>query len=320
MSARKVGSDTHFRKQRGVAIIMALAVVTLATLAATAIIVMQSTWARRAQLGAEHAQAQLLIQTGLDWARAVLSDDLRVSSADHAGEPWALVLPAVPIDNGKLLGHIEDQQGRFNLNNLLQDGSIDVAQLAAFRRLLVLLNLPPVLALTLADWLDSDQEPQPGGGAEDAYYQSLPAPMLTANRPLQDINELADIAGFDASVRARLQPFVTALPGRTALNVNTATPEVLSAVITGLGLDTANALTTKRKQIWYRNYADFYSQLPAAVQMNSGASLSEDTLIVRSDFFIASAQITFGGAQARGSALLARTAVGWPHILWRKYQ
>ncbi|MDO9475755.1 MAG: type II secretion system minor pseudopilin GspK [Pseudohongiella sp.] len=306
--------------QQGVAIIMAMAVVTLAALAATAIVVTQSTWARRVQLANDHTQAQLLIQTGLDWGRAVLSDDLRVSTADHAGEPWAMVLPAVSVDNGNLLGHIEDQQGRFNLNNLLQDGNINASQLEAYQRLLVLLNLPPVLALTLADWLDTDQQVQPGGGAEDVYYLALPLPYLAANRAMQDVAELADVAGYDAMVRARLMPFVTALPGFAALNVNMATAEVLAAVIPDLGLDGARTLVVRRHQAWFRNYADFISQLPQQLLNTSGVSLSENNLSVSSHFFIATAQVSFGGAQARGSALLARSSAGWPRVVWRKYQ
>jgi general secretion pathway protein K len=307
------------RYQRGVAIVLAMAVVTMAALAATAIVVTQSTWARRAQLANEHAQAQLLIRTGLDWARAVLSDDLLVSSVDHPGEPWALVLPAIPVENGSLLGHIEDQQGKFNLNNLLHDGSISVVHLASFTRLLVLLQLPPQLAGTLADWLDADDEPQPGGGAEAAYYQALPVPSLAANRPLLDSAELADVAGFDASVRARLRPFVTALPGFTPLNANTAPAEVLAAVVEGLGLDGARDLVARRKRAYFRNFADFASQLPPAVRVNSGATFSAETITVSSNYFIASAQVEFGAAQARGSALLVRPGTGWPLILWRKY-
>lgn len=308
------------KSQQGVAIIMAMAVVTLAALAATGIMVTQSTWARHVQLANDHTQAQLLIQTGLDWGRAVLSDDLRVSTADHAGEPWAMVLPSVSVDNGNLLGHIEDQQGRFNLNNLLQDGNINISQFDAYARLLALLNLPPELALTLADWLDTDQHEQPGGGAEDAYYLAMPLPYLAANRALQDVAELADIAGYDASVRARLTPFVTALPGVTALNVNMAKAEVLAAVIPDLGLDAARTLVVRRQQAWFRNYADFISQLPAQLLNSSGVSLSENNLIVSSEFFIANAHVSFGGAQARGTALLARSSAGWPRVLWRKYQ
>ena len=80
-------------RQSGVAIVLAMGVVALAALAATAIMVSQSTWSRQVELSAGHVQAQLIMQAGLDWARAVLSDDRRASTVDHLGEPWALRLP-----------------------------------------------------------------------------------------------------------------------------------------------------------------------------------------------------------------------------------
>ncbi len=40
--------------------------------------------------------------------------------------------------------------------------------------------------------------------------------------------------GFDAATVAKLRPYVTALPGRTAINVNTATDVVLMAVMPGM--------------------------------------------------------------------------------------
>ena len=82
--------------QRGVAIVLAISVVALATLVATAIMVSQSTWARQLELTAEHVQARSVLQAGADWARAVLSDDRRLSNVDHLGEPWALRLPPMP--------------------------------------------------------------------------------------------------------------------------------------------------------------------------------------------------------------------------------
>jgi general secretion pathway protein K len=120
--------------QHGVAIVLAMGVAALAALAATAMMVSQSTWSRQVELAAAHAQAQLLILAGLDWARAVLSDDRRASNVDHPGEPWALRLPPIPVENGSLAGHIEDQQGKFNLNNLLKAGKVNPAQLAHFCR------------------------------------------------------------------------------------------------------------------------------------------------------------------------------------------
>lgn len=292
---------------------LAMGVAALAALAATAMMVSQSTWSRQVELSAGHGQAQLLIQAGLDWARAVLSDDRRASNADYLGEPWALRLPPIPVENGSLAGHIEDQQGKFNLNNLLKDGKVNLAQLAYFRRLLSILALPPALADVLADWIDADSESQPQGGAEDETYLALQPPYLAANRPLIDVAELALVRGFDDKVRARLHPFVTALPGFTAVNANTATPEVLAAVVEGLGLDGARAMVVQRERTYFRNFSDFFNQLPR------GLIVPAENISVSSDYFIATMRVTIGGAQARGSALLARGNAGWPAIVWRKY-
>ena len=275
--------------QRGVAIVLAMGVVALAALAATAMMVSQSTWSRQVELGASQVQAQLLMQAGLDWARAVLSDDRRAGNADHLGEPWALRLPPIPVENGSLTGRIEDQQGKFNLNNLLKDGKVNPAQLAHFRRLLSILALPPALADAVADRLDAD------------------------SRALVDGAELALVRGFDDGVRARLRPFITALPRFTAVNANTVSPEVLAAVVEGLDLDGARALVAQRERAYFRNFSEFFSQLPP------GLIVPTENISVSSDYFIATMRVTIGGVQARGSALLARPNAGWPAIVWRKY-
>lgn len=300
-------------RQHGVAIVLAMGVVALAALAVTAMLVSQSTWARQVELTGGHAQAQRLSQAGLDWARAVLSDDYRAGVVDHLEEPWALQLPPVPVENGSLAGHLEDQQGKFNLNNLVRDGKVSVTELAHLRRLLSLLALPPALADAVADWIDTDGQPQSQDGAEDAYYLSLSSPYLAANRPLTDVAELALVRGFDDNVRARLAPYVTALPRFTALNVNTASAEVLSAMVDGLDLDNARAVVAQRQRAYFRDVSDFSRQLP------TGVGVASESITVSSDYFVATMAVTIGGAQARGSALLARENSGWPTIVWRKY-
>ena len=300
-------------RQHGVAIVLAMGVVTLAALAAIAMMVAQSTWSRQVELTAGHAQAQLLTQAGLDWARAVLSDDRRSNSVDHLGEPWALRLPPMPVDKGELSSYIEDQQGKFNLNNLVKSGKVNLAQLAHFQRLLSVLGLPTALAGALADWIDADSEPQPQDGAEDAYYLSLQPPYLAANRPLIDVAELALVRGFDDNVRARLRPFVSASPVFTPVNMNTASPEVIAAVVDGLGLDGARALVEKRARAYFPDRTDLLNQLPR------GVLVATEDISFSSDYFIATTRVTIGGAQARGSALLARGIAGWPAIVWRKY-
>jgi general secretion pathway protein K len=300
-------------RQRGVAIVLAMAVVAFAALTATAIMVSQSTWARRSELMSGHAQAQVLVQAGVDWARAMLTDDLRTSNVDHLGEPWALKLPPIPFENGNIVGYIEDQQGAFNLNNLVRAGKVNLEQFAYFRRLLAILGLPVTLADALVDWMDADSDARPGGGAEDSYYLSLNPPYLTANQPLTDVGELALVRGFDPEVCERLRPFVTALPRFTTVNVNTAPPEVLAAIIGGLNLDGARLLAVQRDRSYFRGPADFSARAPR------GLVIPFADISVASEFFMVTVRVTVGEAQARGVALLLRENYGWPAIMWGKY-
>jgi general secretion pathway protein K len=277
-------------RERGAAIVLALSVVALAALAATAMMVSQGVWIRQIELSAGRTQGHFIIQAGLDWARAVLNQDRRTSDVDHLGEPWAVRLAPIPLENGSVAGYLEDQQARFNLNNLLRDGAINPAQLAAFRRLLSILGLQPVMADMLADWMDI-------GG-----------------RPLVDVSELARLRCFDEGTRALLHPFVTVLPGITAVNVNTAAPEVLAAVIADLSLDDARALVAQRERAYFRSAAEFLDRLPPNL------AVSTEGLAVSSRYFMATIHAKIGGAHARSLALLAQEeAGGWPAIVWRKY-
>lgn len=299
-------------RQNGVAIVLAMGVVAMAAVAATAIMSTQSVWARHSELASDHVQAQALILVGIDWTRALLGDDRRASAVDTLGEVWAIRLPPVPVENGSLGGYIEDQQGRFNLNNLVKGDRINPQQLEQFRRLLSLLELPPALADAVVDWIDADSEAQPQGGAEDAYYLGLSPAYRAANRPLIDAAELSLVRGFDAGVRLRLQPFVTALPGFTPVNVNTAAPEVIAAVVAGLDIDAARALAEARGRAFFLDRSDFLRQLPTDTRP------ANEDISVSSDYFLVRMQVTVGSAQASGSALLSRAAPGWPAVVWRK--
>lgn len=299
-------------RQSGVAIVLAMGVVAMAAVGATAIMSTQSVWARHSELSADHVQAQALIRVGIDWTRALLGDDRRASAVDTLGEVWAVRLPPVPVENGSLGGYIEDQQGRFNLNNLVKGGRSNPEQLQHFRRLLSILGLPLALADSVTDWIDADSEEQAPGGAEDAHYLSLSPAHRAANRPLIDAAELSLVRGFDAGVRLRLRPFVTALPGFTPVNVNTAAPELIAAVVPGLDIDAARTMVESRKRSFFLDRSDFLRQLPA------GARPANEDVSVASDYFQVHMQVTVGSAQASGSALLFRAGPGWPAVVWRK--
>ena len=119
--------------------------------------------------------------------------------------------------------------------------------------------------------------------------------------------------GFDSGVRARLRPYVSALPRFTTVNVNTAPAEVIAAMVDGLDLSDAQMLVAQRERAYFRDRNDFLKRLPV------DAVAAPEDIGVGSDYFMATLRVTIGGAEARGKALFAREGNGWPVVVWRKY-
>ena len=190
---------------------MVLLIVAMATTIAAFMAQQQGFWQREMENGRDQAQARRIAEAGIDWARAVLADDASVNQYDNGKEMWAMQLPAIPVEGGEVQGTIVDQQGLFNLNNLVSNGVVNAPALARYQRLLTALNLPQELGDTLVDWMDANSETMPNG-AEDEYYLNLAKPYRCANRPLSDIGELAWVKGYDATIIRRLLPFVSVLP------------------------------------------------------------------------------------------------------------
>jgi len=300
--------------QRGVAIILVMLIVAIATVLATYLAQQQQLWQRQVESQFDHAQARRLGITGIDWARAVLADDARANSTDHAGELWTLRLPAMPVDNGEVIGVIEDRQGLFNLNNLVRNGVSSAPDIAQFQRLLGLLDLPGELAFALADWMDSDSEAQYPGGAEDGYYLSLPQPYRSANRPLAELGELSRIKGFDERSIERLRPFVSVLPLSLAINANFAPAEVLVAVIPDMSLAEARVLVQQRRGKPYKDMMDFQQRLPKNVN-----KMNINDFSVSSEFFWVTGRARVANSQVTTQALLQR-GEGWPAVVWQNIQ
>jgi len=294
-------------RQQGLAIIMVLLIVAIATSLAAYMAMQQNLWQRQVESQFERAQARQLGAAGIDWARAVLAEDGRGNSVDHEKEIWTLRLPAIPVEGGEVIGTIEDRQGLFNLNNV----ATNVAQ---FQRLLEARGLPADLAPALADWIDSGDVMQ-AGGAEDAYYLALPQPYRAANRPLVELGELARVKGFDSRTIESLRAFVSVLPASgTPVNVNFAPPEVLVAAIEGLNLSEARLIEQQRKTQPFKDIADFQKLLPKGINLVNSSGIS-----VKSDFFWVTGTAGVGKAQVVTQALLQRSS-GWPTVVWQSVQ
>ena len=219
-TAVRIGAVRTARIQRGVAVVVAVLVVALATSTATYMLWQQSLWVRQLENITARAQADAIARAAASWAAAVLAEDN--PAIDHLGELWARRLPPIAAEKAQVAGTISDEQAKFNVNNLAREGGVAPHDLIAFQRLLAALGLPAGLAEAVVDWLDPDSEVMQPNGAEDSYYLALDAPYRTAGRRVVDLAELVRVRGFDADILARLAPFVTALPEETLVNVNTA--------------------------------------------------------------------------------------------------
>ncbi len=301
------------RDQSGAALVIAILLAAIASSIVAGLLWHQQLWLRQYDYQRDQSQAQSMARSAIDWARLILQEDGRGSSVDHFGEQWAIKLPSTPLDNGEIGGEITDQQGLFNVNTLVSNGLAQADALVRYGRLLALLDLPQTLGPALADWLDADSVALPNGGAEDAFYMALSPPRRPTNRPLVTIDELALVAGYSPNVLARLRPFVTALPASTgiAINVNTAPPEVLSAVMDGLSLADANRVASSRLGRPFTTISDFRSRLP------SGVSINELLLRVSSEGFVIRVFVRQGEVRSTALALVVRKGPEWPRIVWQ---
>ena len=242
------------RPQRGVALITAMLVMALITTLTFGLEWDNSMDLRRTYVSMYRDEAIQAAYGAESWVLTILRQDSQDSTTDHLGEIWASELPVLPLGGpgdsiqGEIYGQIEDLQGRFNINNLVDaQGEVDQPSLEQFQRLLLALGLDPRFAGIAADWIDADQDPGFPDGAEDSIYTGLVPPYRAANQIISSPSELAALEGMDKATLDVLLPHITALPGRTAINVNTATGPVLQSLDENLSVADVEGLLAQRQ-------------------------------------------------------------------------
>ena len=263
------------KKQRGVALITAMLITALVASVALGLAWDSSLDIRRTMVLLHRDQAAHVAMGAESWVQSILTRDLQESETDHLGEIWASELPGLPIEGGEVFGNIEDLQGRFNINNLVDGDEIDEAALDQFRRLLEALGIDPRFAGVTADWIDADQEVSFPDGAEDSLYSTQIPPYRTADRPIADISELAAIDGMNKETFDLLAPHITALPGRTRINVNTATNAVLLSLSESLTAGDVERLMQERADAGFTDVTNTFSSLVEPEVLNQLEEVSE---------------------------------------------
>lgn len=211
-------------------------------------------------------QAGLLAESGIAGGVKLLEAVLEKQSYSSVADKWAE--PRVIRDErGELKLLIEEESGRLNLNFVApQSGELEGSFAAqAARRLFVKSGLSPDLVDSLADWLDSDDIPHPGG-AETAYYNRLTPPYAARNNRLETVEELAMLKGFSGSSLARIKPNVTVYADSSQapsapVNINTAPRQVIEALDERITEEMAERVVAYRRNSPFRNPAEL-SRVP----------------------------------------------------------
>jgi general secretion pathway protein K len=315
-------------RQRGIALVTALLITTLAVSAVASLFWHQQVQVRAMENQRLHLQTQWTQLAGLDWSREILRDDGvrspeittldgtwntqpreiqldRYFDRDAAAETVAEAADGathagrvVEAPRATLASRIIDAQSRYNLANLASGRALNLAEIRLYERLLTSVHLDPALALRTALAVAASQQGE-GGVPQQAALKRL--------------DELSIVPGYTPPVLAMLAAFVVLLPAPADLNLNTAAPELLAAA-TQLSLPQARQLADRRRQAYFRSMAELRAALPV------GAVLDGLRVGLRSDYFLVESKIKLDRAELDTVSLLYRPrgSAGAIELVWSR--
>ncbi|MGC4111376.1 MAG: type II secretion system minor pseudopilin GspK [Nocardioides sp.] len=222
------------RRQRGVALLVAIILFALATTMAAAITYNKAMAARRAAATFTMEQA---LQAGMaaESLAAIALEDAADSQRTQLDQDWAQPLGPIEIEGTGvwIQAQVEDLSGRFNLNSVVMLDQTTGAyvenpdQVEVFRALLRQLDIEEKYADLLVDWIDTDIAPTGSDGGEDTLYLTQVPPYRPPNTFVTHTSELLALPGFGAERYKKIAPYVTAIPVDSKINVCTASGLVL---------------------------------------------------------------------------------------------
>ncbi|MDQ0587460.1 type II secretion system minor pseudopilin GspK [Variovorax paradoxus] len=311
---------TNGQRQRGAALLAAmLTVMLVATFSAAAL---WQQWRASEVEAAERGrvQAAWVLIGALDWSRLILREDALTGGPDHLAEPWAVPLAEarltsflsaeknVASDNLEglpdafLSGRVVDAQSKLNVLSLVDGNKPVPASIATFAKLFNILGLPAselsAMTASLVRALATGTDAAGGGDAGAA-------PLMP-----QEVSQLVWL-GLSPATVAALEPYVTILPIRTPLNINTASAEAISASLPSLSISDARQLVEKRTRSFFKQIADANAALPSG-----GTQFNANQHSVGTQFFEVYGRLRLDRTWVEERSLLQRDGVTVKTI-WR---
>lgn len=242
------------RSHNGSALISAIMIMTIVAILATALMVSQRFLIHAANSinTSDHRYLALQSEAALG-SVAIKKYAMQWVNAKNKFTPLQNILSIRQVGALNLQGTIENEQGKYNINNLVyaanQKGFVALLQAV----------IPSIskqtayhIAQSITDWETT--------GSQDPYYLSLQPAYRSSKQEMVNISELRLIAGITPQIFHAIAPFVTALPIArlvqstpanaliTPVDINSASPVVLLAVNPNLTLNQAQQFIDCRKE------------------------------------------------------------------------
>lgn len=292
--------------QKGFALILSLLIMLLLV-----VIVLETDFYTRTDLRAagnfrDDLKAFYLARSAVSAAEAILKDDVKTSNRyDGLDELWAFPIPEYALGDGTLSGIIVDEEGKINLNKLIQgkEGKVNQARRDQLRLLFELLDIDPDRVDPVIDWIDPDSETISSSGAEEGYYLGLDPAYSPRNGALQTLAELHMVKGITDEVYRRIEPYVT-IYGTGQININTAESLVLQSLDRGIDDSEAGRLMRKRP---FESPARFKEHLLPDIKVRMTTASSIKWIKTRSNVFSLRAEGTVHDTKKIAHAIIQRT-------------
>ncbi|MCU1730557.1 MULTISPECIES: type II secretion system minor pseudopilin GspK [unclassified Pseudomonas] len=316
-------------RQRGMAIISALLIAAVVAVIAAGMLTRQSVLTRSLEAEQCRVQSHAVLLGGLEVSRYVLLDSRKRDRLTRPDQPWAqLIQTVVPTPRmGPFEGRLVDQQGKFNLRNLLANERVDADQVRSFERLCEIIGIDAGLAQRISQRVIASypRVPGPQVSEQSATQNSFASgrstspgyihkPLPAALPMLRSLEGLRGLDGMNEALLARLDQFVSIIPVNAWVNANTASAEVLAAMVPGLSLTQARAAVAERDSgLWFIDRGDIGNRLRLPQLSIDGLKVG-----ISSEWFLLHGQTRCEKRRVGMDALLHSPEQGVPKVIWSR--
>lgn len=309
--------DPRKDSEQGAALLTVLLLVAVMAVVAATALERLALATRMTGNGGAVDQGRAYADAGMEMARLRIADLTASNPAKITlAGGWMGTPQSIPVPGGVAIARVTDGGNCFNLNSVVSgetEANLKVRPIGVlqFQGLLEALGVnarqAQVAAASLADWIDTDSVPQPGG-AEDESYAAMERPYRAANRMMVDASELRAVSGISPAIYDLAKPWICALPVTTLspININTLLPQQapLFAMLLPGQLSVAQA-----RQLLAQRPADGYGSTVQFWAMPSLAGLSPDAEVgaqvkLTTGFFGVDVSVDVGGTQVVERALI----------------